>query len=177
MRSQKRSVRRMFGLVSVLMVLAGGLALPDSFWDWLEPAASARAGETIEVTNTNDSGPGSLRAAIERANANPGKDTIIVKLPEVSVINILQPLPPITEAVDIDACRRDCANDGVLAIGSAGNRISGFMFVIEDDDFTEQSMIRGIQLRDFGENGIDIQGSSNIVISNVVSSGNGGSVL
>ncbi len=34
------------------------------------------SGATLVVTNTNDAGPGSLRQAIETANANPGPDTI-----------------------------------------------------------------------------------------------------
>src|SRR5262245_13689277 len=32
---------------------------------------------TFTVTNTNDSGPGSLRRAINLANANPGSDVIV----------------------------------------------------------------------------------------------------
>ncbi|MCP4859521.1 MAG: PKD domain-containing protein [Fuerstiella sp.] len=33
------------------------------------------------VTNTNDSGPGSLRGALEFANSNPGPDTIVFNIP------------------------------------------------------------------------------------------------
>ena len=39
-------------------------------------ASSFLAAATFTVTNTNDSGPGSLRQAIIDANANPGLDTI-----------------------------------------------------------------------------------------------------
>jgi hypothetical protein len=41
------------------------------------PAGAAQA-ETIAVTNTNDSGDGSLRAAILAANAHPGGDEIVI---------------------------------------------------------------------------------------------------
>lgn len=59
----------------------------------------------IVVTNTNDSGPGSLRAAINRANANPGPDTIIFNIPTTDpgfnlkwfTIKPLSPLPHLTD--------------------------------------------------------------------------------
>ena len=38
---------------------------------------SAAWATTFTVTNTNDSGPGSLRAVIEQANANVGADEIV----------------------------------------------------------------------------------------------------
>jgi hypothetical protein len=42
--------------------------------------------QTFTVTNTNDSGVGSLRAAIQAANANPGADTIDFAIPAGSTI-------------------------------------------------------------------------------------------
>ena len=66
-------------------------------------AATARAGTTFTVTNTNDSGPGSLRQAILDANASPGKDTIAFDIPGlgVHVIQVLTDLPTITDPVAI----------------------------------------------------------------------------
>jgi hypothetical protein len=43
---------------------------------WLTMGASTVWAQTQTVTNTNDSGPGSLRDAITAANANPGAQTI-----------------------------------------------------------------------------------------------------
>ena len=43
--------------------------------------ALAAPGATFTVTNTNDSGPGSLRQAILDANASPGADTIAFAIP------------------------------------------------------------------------------------------------
>lgn len=58
----------------------------------------------IMVTNTEDSGDGSLRQAILDANANPGKDYIHFDVPELGLASIqpLSPLPGITDAVVIN---------------------------------------------------------------------------
>ena len=57
------------------------------------------------VTNTNDSGPGSLRAAVESANSNPGFERIL--LPgaqdgQVSRIFLETELPPLIDDVSIE---------------------------------------------------------------------------
>jgi hypothetical protein len=61
---------------------------------------------TFTVTNTLDSGPGSLRQAILDANATPGADAINFNIPgaadSVRTITLLTELPNITEAVTID---------------------------------------------------------------------------
>ena len=56
------------------------------------------------VTTTADSGPGSLRAAIIYANANPGDDTITFAIPGTGIQMIApnSPLPTITVPVTID---------------------------------------------------------------------------
>jgi hypothetical protein len=60
---------------------------------------------TFTVTNTNDSGAGSLRQAIIDANANPGADSIGFNLPGSSPFSIAlnSALPSISQAVTIDA--------------------------------------------------------------------------
>jgi parallel beta-helix repeat protein len=61
---------------------------------------------TYIVTNTNDSGVGSLRQAILDANNNPFTDTIAFNIftltPQVVVFKPLTPLPPIAGPVTID---------------------------------------------------------------------------
>ena len=66
--------------------------------------ASHVSAATFTVTNTNDSGAGSLRKAIEDANANPGFDTIAFDIPGAGVHTITPatPLPQISEDVVID---------------------------------------------------------------------------
>ncbi|HYP20757.1 MAG TPA: hypothetical protein VEY08_11840, partial [Chloroflexia bacterium] len=56
------------------------------------------------VNNTNDSGAGSLREAINMANAGPGKDSIIFNIPGsgVRTISPSSGLPAITDPVEID---------------------------------------------------------------------------
>jgi Ca2+-binding RTX toxin-like protein len=56
---------------------------------------------TFTVTNSNDSGPGSLRQAIIDANANPGLDNIFFD-PLVKLIQPNSPLENITDPVNID---------------------------------------------------------------------------
>jgi hypothetical protein len=87
-------VVRQLGLL-VTMALFGAL------WAGLEPPAWSA---TFTVTNTNDSGAGSLRQAILDANATPGTDTINFNIPPggVQTIAPLTLLPSITSPVIID---------------------------------------------------------------------------
>ncbi|MEA2008863.1 MAG: hypothetical protein U9O54_07060, partial [Chloroflexota bacterium] len=55
-----------FFQVLLSMILASGLLLG------FIPAQAAPLATTYTVTNTNDSGTGSLREAIDNANTNPG---------------------------------------------------------------------------------------------------------
>jgi predicted outer membrane repeat protein len=54
---------------------------------------------TFSVSNTNDSGPGSLRQAILDANINPGEDVISITV--LGQLDLQSALPTITEAVII----------------------------------------------------------------------------
>jgi predicted outer membrane repeat protein len=62
-------------------------------------AIQATLQSTFLVTNLNDSGPGSLRQAILNANTTPGEDFIHIFAN--GQLNLLSPLPTITEAVTI----------------------------------------------------------------------------
>ena len=66
-------------------------------------SAGPLAAATFTVTNTNDSGAGSLRAAIESANTAPGLDDITFGIAGAGVHTIVlaTPLPDITGAVEI----------------------------------------------------------------------------
>ena len=67
-------------------------------------AAAHLAATTFTVTNTSDSGAGSLRQAITDANANPGADTIAFNITGsgVHTISPASALPTITEALTIN---------------------------------------------------------------------------
>jgi hypothetical protein len=78
--------------VAVLLVVTIGLSTGSRVY----------AASTFTVTNTNDSGPGSLRQAMLDANANPGTDTIAFNIPGVPSIKPLTALPTVTDPVNID---------------------------------------------------------------------------
>jgi IPT/TIG domain/S-layer homology domain len=82
---------------------------------WLGAASLAAANFT--VTNTNDSGAGSLRQAILDANANPGADTISFNIPGVGVHTITpaSDLPQITDPVIIDGYTQPGTSSNTLA--------------------------------------------------------------
>jgi parallel beta-helix repeat protein len=84
------SSKRFVASFTVALVLALALAL-------MPPARPVQA-DTYTVTNTNDSGVGSLRWAINQANANPGADTITFNIPGAGVHTIapLTALPALT---------------------------------------------------------------------------------
>jgi hypothetical protein len=69
-------------------------------------AASASTAATFTVTNTSDSGAGSLREAILGANGAAGLDTIDFAIPGAGVhtISPATALPPITSPVLLDGC-------------------------------------------------------------------------
>ena len=58
--------------------------------------ATAAGATNFTVSNPNDSGAGSLRLAIEQANAAPGSHQILFQLqPSANTIRPLTPLPPV----------------------------------------------------------------------------------
>ena len=95
-----------FGSNFMMPLLVFGMAILLS--EGTSLTANLTAGpEIFVVTNVNDHGPGSLRQAITDANANttPGTDKIVFNIPGpgVKVINLLTPLPEITDPLIIDA--------------------------------------------------------------------------
>jgi Calx-beta domain-containing protein/VCBS repeat protein/carboxypeptidase family protein len=74
---------------------------------------------TFSVTNTNDSGTGSLRQAILDANTNPGTDTITFNIPGsgVQTITPVSSLPTITSPVIIDGYTQAGATPNTLTAG------------------------------------------------------------
>ena len=75
---------------------------------------------TFTVTNTDDSGAGSLRQAIDDANATPGADTIAFAIPGGGVHTITPQtlLPIISEAVLIDGYTQPGSSPNTNATGA-----------------------------------------------------------
>jgi CSLREA domain-containing protein len=80
---------------------------------------------SLVVTNTNDSGPGSLRQAIQCANASPGLDTITFNIPGsgVQIISPTSPLPAITDPVIIDGYSQPGASANTNGPGLGDNAV------------------------------------------------------
>jgi hypothetical protein len=76
-------------------------------------------GNTFTVTNTNDTGAGSLRQAIADANGNAGLDTIAFNIPGsgVHTITPVTQLPFITSPVVLDGYTQPGASANTLANG------------------------------------------------------------
>src|SRR5260370_15543038 len=116
-------------------------------------AAHSYPAATFIVSNTSDSGPGSLRQAI--LEATNGFDTIAFQIPGSGVQTIapLSPLPPITVSVIIDGTAQPGFSsrplielDGVNAGNNAGLRL-----------LRGSSTVRGLAIKRFSTDDIDLQ--------------------
>jgi hypothetical protein len=101
---------RLLGCLCLTLLLGalGWLVLPASCRSRLEPTAHAA---TLTVTNTNDSGPGSLRQAIMEANGSPGPDTISFNFPQPG-LNTISPAAPLPVIIDPVVQQRHCKQQG-----------------------------------------------------------------
>jgi parallel beta-helix repeat protein len=113
--------------------------------------SSAATAETIFVTNTNDSGAGSLRQAINDANANASLTTILINIPGAlgadRIINVPTGLPAFTAPVEL---RVDGAQTGKAVlkapiINGPGAGTSGLNFAAG----SANSKVEFITFRDF----------------------------
>ena len=134
-------------------VAAGaGLALGASF----VVAAPAQAAD-FTVTNLNESGPGSLRDAIDQANAAPGADTILFQAGLTGSINLLGGGDiEINESLEI-------RGPGANQLAVSGNSDSRIFDIYPTQQGTIDVTISGLQLRQgsvkYGTGG-DIRASS-----------------
>ncbi|MFN9420110.1 MAG: DUF4347 domain-containing protein, partial [Pirellula sp.] len=122
---------------------------------------------TYTVTNTNDTGAGSLRQAILDANANAGADIIVFNITGsgTQVINVASVLPTITDQVTIDGTTQTGYVAGsFVPIILDGNNLNANGLTLGVG--SSSSTIRGLVIRDFGQVGIDILATS---MSNTIS--------
>lgn len=112
----------------------------------VEALEDRRVLATFSVTSTNDAGEGTLRQAIEVVNAHPGPDEITFALPHLApgVIELLSPLPVISDPVKING-------GGTVALnGSLAGNADGFVIVADDTE------IRGLSITGFAGHGIAV---------------------
>ena len=88
-------------------------------------AAAFLHANTYTVTNTNDSGAGSLRQAILDANANPGADTIVFAIPGAGVHTIVLTtwLPNATDSVTVDGYTQPGSSPNTLPLAQGTNAV------------------------------------------------------
>ena len=115
-------------------------------------AVSALHAGTFPVTNTNDSGPGSLRQAILDANAAMGLDTITFNIPGAGIhtISPASDLPIVSDPVLIDGYTQTGTSQNTDPIGTNA------VILIEIDGGGTLSV--GINVTGAGANGSTVQG-------------------
>ncbi|MGH9941600.1 MAG: SBBP repeat-containing protein, partial [Pyrinomonadaceae bacterium] len=138
------------------------------------------AAPPVVVTNTNDSGPGSLRQAILDANEQPGTQTITfdIRSPGVQTITPTTTLPTITQPVVIDGYTQPGASPNTQANGSNAVLLieinassSGVGLTINGGGST----IRGLVINRAGSgDGIIINSGGNTVAGNFIGTGANG---
>jgi Tol biopolymer transport system component len=160
------------GLTQVTMGVANQQFTPGSFDPAWQP--TVQSGDTLAVTNTNDSGPGSLRQAIFNANAQAGTQTIAFNIPGAGVRTItpLSALPTVTDPVVIDGYTQPGASPNTLAVGNnatllielsgatAGTGAGAIGLQINAGNST----VRGLVINRFNFGGIRVQGGGGSVI-------------
>lgn len=158
--------------LSDLVILRSGHSAPS--------AVVTAAALTFTVTNTNDSGAGSLRKAIGDANANVGADTIVFNIPGTAPFTIAPttPLPEITDPLTIDGYTQPGSSSNTLAEG--GNAV----LKIELDGSKlgrldrgllitgGHSVVRGLVIHSFQFVGIQLSGTTQSPTGHNVIEGN-----
>ncbi len=125
---------------------------------------------TLFVTNTNDNGNGSLRGAMECANAIPGANTIQFNIPGTGPHIIAvgtttsQPLPTLTDTETIiDGSTQPGFSGDPLIILDGGavswNDPINAIFIQANN-----CAVYGLTVRNFPDDGIDILGANNTII-------------
>jgi hypothetical protein len=128
--------------------------------------SSSLSATTFFVTNTNDSGTGSLRQAILDANGSAGADTINFNIAGggVKTISPTTNLPPITEALTIDGYTQPGASPNTLAVGNDAVLLivlSGAAAPLGTNGLTintDNSTIRGLVINGFQATGAGVGG-------------------
>jgi hypothetical protein len=136
---------------------------------------------TFTVSNSNDSGAGSLRQAILDANAdgNAGQvDLIQFNLPLVVntgsalPIQLTSPLPVINHPVEIDGFSQNLAHPNTDDRGDTGERVvrlDGLAAGPNADGLVlaaDNSIIRGMLIDRFGGAGVIVRGNNDLVAGN-----------
>jgi titin len=118
------------------------------------------------VTNTLDTGPGSLRQAILDSNATPGTDTIAFNIPGAGphVITTAGALPAITDPVNLDATTQPGFAGNPVVDVTGGNPFPAVGLLVTANLCT----VRGLELTGFTQYGLEILGGSGSTVAGCV---------
>ena len=118
----------------------------------VETTTVTAVGRTIVVTNTNDSGPGSLRQAILESNDPGDVDTIVFDIAAADRrrSRCSSPLPEITEPAIIDGTTQP-GFSGTPIIELNGNGLHGSGLEVDGN-----TSVRGLVINRFGDTGIPV---------------------
>jgi len=155
---------------------AVGGSTPSGITGTLEVFTPAAAPLPLSVVvNTNDSGPGSLRAAMEFANTDPGADTISFAIPRadsgcsgaVCTIRPTSPLPALSDGgTTIDGSTERDTNPFGPPIAVNGSVCNCTGIVLASDSNRVNDLV--VNAFTGGGSGIEIRGSNNSVTGSYV---------
>ena len=106
---------------------------------------------TFNVTSLGDSGPGTLRAAIEASNAEPAGSSNTIHFSVTGTITLASDLPSVTNMTAIVAGNTDTGNAPTVGIDFNGH--AGFTFA----DGSAGSQLVGLSLGHADGNGVTLQ--------------------
>ncbi len=123
----------------------------------------------FQVTNTADSGLGSLRQAIINANASTGTDTITFAIGGTGpfAIALASALPAITDTVVLDGTTQ-AGFSGTPVIILSGAGLSGSPDGIVLGAGSSASTLKGLTVKGFAGAGLRIQSSNDAIQGNVI---------
>lgn len=156
-----------FALVSVVSY---ALLTDNSIWSRKAEAAG------FVVTNTNDSGAGSLRQAILDANAASGVDTITFNIAGggVKTINLTSQLPAITSRLTINGYSQPGSSPNSLVGGDNAViliELNGAFIAGTPSGLTlmaDNCLIKGLVINRFAGSGIRVESGNNTIEGNFI---------
>ena len=133
--------------------------------------------QTILVTNTSDSGAGSLRQAITAANASLGTDAINFQPGLTGTISLLTELPLLSTSIKLNGPAANLMT--VARSGAAATDFAVFTIYSGPSNVNVWVTISGLTISGGSEGGVRVIGTltmNNCAISNNSSAGSGGGI-
>lgn len=149
---------------SLVIILLGVLLS----YVWLSLQINLVSAATYTVTNTDDSGSGSLRQAINDANAGSGADTINFSISSGhQQIIPTSAMPPIVNPVVIDGTSQP-GFSGAPLIELSGNGAGTAAIGLRVTGNGAGSTIKGLVINRFDGNGIFLDSHNNTIVGNYI---------